>query len=248
MLLYILNIVITVAFIIHIFKTGQERYWIFIVIILPVAGFIAYFIMVILPSLMNSRRGHQVSHKIMKMLNPQAELKEAQHQYEIAQTFTNQKRLGDAYFGMKAYTQSLAMYEQILKGLYATDPHLLLQIAKCQFHLGNAEASLQTLAQLKTHNPDFHTPDGHLYYAKGLALIGKQAEATHEFEALVKYYPGFEARVCYAEALISWNEHERAKPILLALQSEAKRAERYVRELNAESLSRMKKLLAEHFG
>lgn len=243
---YILDLIIAFCCIIHVFKTGQDRYWIYIVIILPVAGFLAYLLMVVIPGLMNTRRGYKVTNQIKKMLNPQAELKEAKKEYEIAQTYINQKRLGDALFGVKEYQQALLMYQDILKGLYKTDPELLLQIAKCQLHLNNPEGCLESLSDLKTHNPDFHTAEGHLYYAKALSAQGKRAEARHEFEAIIKYYPGFEARVSYAEALIAWNELESAKEVLQSLNQEVKRSERHVRELNEESLSRMKKLLSEH--
>lgn len=243
---YILNLVIAFCCIIHVFKTGQDRYWIYLVIILPVAGFLAYLVMVVIPSLINTRRGYKVTNKIKKMLNPQAELKEAKREYEIAQTYINQKRLGDALFAVKEYRSVLSMYEGILTGLYRTDPELLLQIAKCQLHLNNPEGCLESLSDLKTHNPDFHTAEGHLYYAKALSKNGKREESRHEFEALIKYYPGFEARVSYAEALIVWDELESAKTVLQALNQEVKRSERHVRELNEESLSRMKKLLSEY--
>lgn len=242
---YILNLIIVFCCIIHVFKTGQDRYWIYIVIILPVIGFLAYLAAIILPSLMNTRRGHKVTHKIKKMLNPQAELKSAKKAYEIVQTYSNQKRLGDALFAVQEYSQALSMYRGILTGLYRTDPDLLLQIAKCQLHLGDAASCLDSLSILKTHNPHFHTPDGHLYYAKALSLQGKLLESRHEFDALIQYYPGFEAKVSYAEALISWNDLESAKVLLQSLNKEVKRSERHVRELNVESISRMKKLLAE---
>lgn len=244
--LYILDLIIAFCCVIHVFKTGQDRYWIYIVIILPVAGFLAYLLMIVIPSLMNTRRGYKVTNKIKKILNPQAELKEAKREYEIAQTYINQKRLRDALFVVKEYQSALSMYEGILTRLYRTDPELLLQIAKCQFHLNNTEGCLASLSELKTHNPDFHTPDGHLYYAKALSLQGKIAESRHEFEALIRYYPGFEARVSYAEVLIAWNELESAKAVLQSLNQEVKRSERHVRELNEESLSRMKKLLSEY--
>lgn len=243
---YILNLLMAFGCIIHIFKTGQERYWIYIVIILPVAGFLAYLLMIVIPGLMNTRRGYKVTNKLKKMLNPQAELKAATREYEISQTFINQKRLGDALFSVTEYQQALLMYQGILKGLYSTDPEILLQIAKCQLHLEDSKACLETLSELKIHNPDFHTPDGHLYYAKALSLQGKIAEARHEFDALIQYYPGFEARVCYGEALISWDDLEAAKVLLQALSQEAKRSERHVRELNEASLTRMKKILAQY--
>lgn len=243
---YILDLIIAFCCVIHVFKTGQDRYWIYIVIILPVAGFLAYLLMVVLPGLLNSRQGYKVTNKIKKILNPQAELKEALKANETAETYANQKRLGDAYLGVKEYQQALMVYLRILKGLYATDPELLLQIAKCYYHLGNADECLNTLTQLKTHNPDFHTAIGHLYYAKALALKGDKVASKHEYQAIIQYYPGFDARVSYAEDLLAWGDLEEAKALLQTLSREVKRSERHVRELNEESVKRMKQLLTEN--
>ncbi len=242
---YILDLIIAFCCIIHIVKTGQDRYWIYIVIILPIAGFLAYLFLVVLPGMMSTRQGYRVANKIKNILNPQAELKAATKEYEIVQSFANQKRLGDALLGVKEYSQALALYQDILKGFYITDPELLLQIAKCHFHLGNNVDCLNTLTELKKHNPSYHTPDGHLYFAKALSSQGRVSESRHEFEALIQYYPGFEAKVSYAESLILWNDLESAKVLLQSLNKEVKRSERHVREVNAESISRMKKLLTE---
>ena len=47
--LFILSILIQVALVIHIVKTGRSTTWIWIVVMLPVAGSIAYFVLEGLP-------------------------------------------------------------------------------------------------------------------------------------------------------------------------------------------------------
>ncbi len=63
-----------------------------------------------------------------------------------------------------------------------------------------AQAALDTLRET---NPDFNSPDAHLTYAQALEAQGKDAEAAEEYEELVKYYPGEEARFRYAMLLIA---------------------------------------------
>ena len=74
---YFLSILITLACIIHIMKTGQERYWVLIVIIAPMLGPIAYFVVVILPNLMDSRRGHKINKNIKGLVNHNADINSA---------------------------------------------------------------------------------------------------------------------------------------------------------------------------
>ncbi|OIO72489.1 MAG: hypothetical protein CO186_03685 [Zetaproteobacteria bacterium CG_4_9_14_3_um_filter_49_83] len=49
--LIVLSVLLQVAFIVHIAKTGRSTYWIWIVLMLPLAGSIAYFIVELLPEL-----------------------------------------------------------------------------------------------------------------------------------------------------------------------------------------------------
>jgi len=54
------------------------------------------------------------------------------------------------------------------------------------------------LRQLREANPDYHSPNGHLLFARSLEDQGKIDQALQEFTALVNYYPGQEGRCRYA--------------------------------------------------
>ena len=243
---YFLSILITLVCIIHIMKTGQERYWVLIVIIAPMLGPIAYFVVVILPSLMDSRRGHKINKNIKGLVNPNADIKSAENEVRTAPTFMNQKYLADAYFASHRYQDALTIYQKIQVGLYANDPELLLQIAKCHFFLNQPQLTIQALDELRATNPDYDSSEGHLFYAKSLAAQGNTQRAIEEFDALVVYYRGYEAKVSYVEALIQLNELDKAKERALALRDEVKLIPSHVRDLNSECLKRLKKIISDH--
>ncbi|GAA5097171.1 tetratricopeptide repeat protein [Wohlfahrtiimonas larvae] len=243
---YFLSILITLICIIHIMKTGQERYWVLIVIIAPMLGPIAYFIVVTLPSLMDSRRGHQINKNIKGLVNPNADIKAAENEVRTAPTFMNQKYLADAYFAAQRYQDALTVYQKIQVGLYANDPELLLQIAKCHFFLNQPQITIQTLDTLRAKNPDYDSSEGHLFYAKALAAQGNTQRALEEFDALVVYYRGYEAKVSYIEALIQLNEIDKARELALLLSAEIDSIPKHVKDLNSDCLKRLKKILNHH--
>ena len=53
--------------------------------------------------------------------------------------------------------------------------------------------------------------DGHLLFARTLAALEKYADAESEFEVLISYYPGPQARIYYAEMLAKMSRLREAK-------------------------------------
>src|SRR5471032_2198158 len=56
--IYILVLLLEIACIVHIMRTGRERFWIYIVLFLPMAGMLAYLAAEVLPDLLGSRTAH----------------------------------------------------------------------------------------------------------------------------------------------------------------------------------------------
>ena len=95
MFLYILQLVLMVAFVVHIVKTGRSTIWIWIVIMLPFAGALAYLIVELLPELMNSRTGRTAAKKVDATINPHRTLKQATQQYTLTDTVENTLQLAN---------------------------------------------------------------------------------------------------------------------------------------------------------
>ncbi len=63
----ILSAILQVALVVHIIKTGRSTTWIWIVVMLPLAGSIAYLLLEVLPDLMAGRQAEGYN-KIYRML------------------------------------------------------------------------------------------------------------------------------------------------------------------------------------
>lgn len=74
---------------IHAYRTGQERYWIFIIFCFPVIGCVAYFVIVMLPETGADRHGHTLLMRLQDKLNPERHLRKLTEELAIAETNQN---------------------------------------------------------------------------------------------------------------------------------------------------------------
>ena len=71
MIYLVATIALQVALVIHIIRTGRNQLWLWAVILLPVAGSIAYFIVEVLPGLMGSRTVRTAHANVIAKLDPE---------------------------------------------------------------------------------------------------------------------------------------------------------------------------------
>jgi hypothetical protein len=70
-----LSFIIQIALIVHVLKTGRPYYWTFIIFI-PGVGPLVYFIVELLPELMDSQQGRNAVRGIKKTLDPTGDLRQ----------------------------------------------------------------------------------------------------------------------------------------------------------------------------
>jgi hypothetical protein len=116
----------------------------------------------------------------------------------LSPTVQNKTALAQEYLASGQPQDAVALYREALTGIHATDPALMLGLARALFRLGATAEVLVTLDRLREANPDYSSPEGHLLYARSLEMEGRTAEALYEYAALIAYYPGQEARCRYA--------------------------------------------------
>lgn len=222
--LIVISILLQVALVLHIVKTGRNTTWIWIVVMLPLAGSIAYFIIEVLPDLMAGKTGRSVSRTISKTINPNQALKQVVNDYAIADTTENSKKLAEEYLDQKMYVEARALYQKCLHGIHLTDPYLMHGLAKAEFALGKFEAACDTLDELIRYNPDFKNQDAHLLYAQVQEALGNTEAALHEYEVLHGYYVGPEASYRYALLSRKQGNLELANEVLAGIVATGERA------------------------
>jgi len=238
--LYILTIVIQVAFVLHIVKTKRNTTWIWIVIILPLAGAIAYFIIEILPDLIQSRSGRSAKRTIGKIINPNKDLNNAASNYSIVDTVENSITLAEEFIDKEMYLEAKALYEKCLKGIHEGDPDILFGVARAEFGLTHYKKTKSILDEVIKNNPDYKNQKAHLLYARALEELNETDLALEEYAVLDNYYLGAEATYRYARLLKKSGQDEKSNACFEKIIAASKISGKHYNSLNKEWLSKSK--------
>jgi hypothetical protein len=210
-LLGILILIAEITCAVHVVRTGRQYYWIYIIIGVPVIGIAAYFFAEIMPELMQTRTARQAASGVARAINPGKGMREALRRIEITPTAENKARLAEEYLLAGQRAEATALYRDALVGVHATDPGMMLGLARALFAQGDTAQTQTVLEKLREANPEYNAPDGHLLYARSLEDQGKIDAALEEYQALAVYYPGQEARCRYALLLLRNGRADEAR-------------------------------------
>lgn len=237
-----LHIVVALFFAVHAVRSGQDRYWLFILFVFPLLGSVVYAIAIWLPELRYSHGGRQLVRGARRLLDPARELRAAQEAFDTAATTDNRARLADALVEAGRPAEAVPHYRDALRGIHADDPDTQVRLAKALLESGQAGEARQLLDGLIRRRPDFRSPAGHLIYARAVAEEGDRAKARNEFDTLIGYFSGFEARARYAEVLDGWGEGEAAMRLREESLQQARRLPAHSRRMNREWLKRLERI------
>ncbi len=236
-----LHVIIALFFAIHAMKTHQDKYWLMILFAFPLFGSLIYGVTIWLPDARNTRQGRTIEYALVNVLDPSRELRQAQEAIDIASTPDNRIRLAQALVNAKRPSEAIPQYQSVLNGIYANDPKIQTHLARAFLEAGNAREAKELLDLIISQNPNFKSPDGHLLYARALSALNERKLAREEYEVLVGYYVGLEARARYVETLLQWDDPFRANAILEESLKIAKRMPRSARQINQEWIATLEK-------
>ncbi len=235
-IIYLLQI----ALIVHVLRTRRNMYWIFILIIAPGIGGLAYLIVELIPDFMNNWRARRALRGMRKVLDPGADLRQRQRQHRLSGSVDAARHLASELVAGGRYAEAIAHYEQALTGLYEHDPDLMLGLATAQFGNEQFEEARDTLELLIEKNPDYKSPDGHLLYARAVEACGDDEKALEEYRAVAAYYAGAEARLRYGSILERLGDADAARAEYEEIISTAELAPRHYRRAQREWINEAK--------
>jgi len=206
----ILSVIVQIALIIHVVRTGRPTYWVFIILIAPGIGSLAYAIVELLPELSGNYRARSAVRGVRKTLDPGGDLRRRQKEHKLSGSVDATRHLAGEFMDNGRYDEAIVLYQEALTGLYEHDPDLLLGLATAQFGNEKFEDTRETLDTLIETNPDFRSSDGHLLYARSVEACGDNDKAREEYAAVAAYYAGAEARVRYGRFLETQGDNEVA--------------------------------------
>lgn len=224
MLLIAFSIIVQLALVVHIIKTGRNTSWVFIVLFFPLIGALAYFIIELLPEFTHTHTARNAQRNLAKAVDPDKTLRQASEQYTLAPTAQSAMDLASEHLRRANYSAAKEIYHRALSGVHDDDPDLLLGLAQAHFGLADYAAVITCLDTLKVKNPAKPTQDGHLLYARALEALGQVDAALHEYETLVGYYSGPEASCRLAALLKAQGRAAEARALFESVLTRSKTA------------------------
>lgn len=229
--------------IVHVLKSGRSRYWIMILLFMPLIGGAAYLLIELLPEFSGSITGQRAVRNVRQTLNPGADLRQHEAAWRQSPNVDNSRRYAEALLDAGKTQEAEEIINQALKGLFKTEPTLLLLKARLQFETDRTAEATATLESLQEHNPDFRSAEGHLLYARSLEAQDRVAEAVREYSAVSGYFPGVEARYRLALCLAADGQEKAARKEYESILNDAKLAPAHFRKSQKPWLDAVKKEL-----
>ncbi len=223
----ILSLILQIACCVHVVRTGRPLYWVFILLVFSYLAVIVYLIAEVLPDLRHNPSARRAARSVRSRIDPEHEKRKADRKLGLSDTPETRRQLAEECLRSGDFARAEDLFANALKGLYRTDPDLMLGLARAQYGLGKARDTRATLDALIAANPGFRSTDGHLLYARAVEDLGDPEAALHEYEAVVQGYPGEEARARYGLLLKRQGDTARARAVFQEILTRSDALPRY---------------------
>jgi hypothetical protein len=222
--LYVLSAIIQFSFAFHAMKTGRGAMWVTIIIVFPVAGCIAYYLMEVFPGTREERAVRKHVRDIAKAMNPDGELKRRSEELEQTASVENKAKLGEECLERGMFDEAIRLFEGCLVGPHANDPGILFSLARARFYNGDMRPAEEIIEKLIVAHPKFRHDEVLLLRARVDEALGATQRALNAYEALRGRYVGFEAKYRYGMLLKRLGRDNEAYELFNFIGANAKRS------------------------
>lgn len=240
-----LSLLFSIYLCVHVVRTGQSWFWLWIILILQPLGGLVYLAAVIAPPLLGGRTARRLGAAARETLDPHREYREAKADCDDAPTVRNQSRLAAAAAELGRHEEAERLYAAAAQGVHVDDPTLNLGRAKALLDLGRAAEALPILDRLQADPDQGRAGALALARARALEAAGRLGEAEQAYRAAVESVPGFEALGRQGAFLARSGRTAEARDLLADLDRriartspQFRREARHWRDLIAEALGR----------
>jgi hypothetical protein len=213
-----LMVVIQVLLCVHVVRTGQQMYWLWIIIAFGPIGSLVYVAAVILPELMGGSTARRLGKAARDTLDPGRAYREAKAACDDAPTVANRMRLAQAAAGLGRYDEAEVLYGEALHGIHADDPALLLGRANALIELGRFGEALPLLDKLGEDQDKGRTPTAALALGRTYEGLGRFGEADTAYQWASGRLPGLEGLARYAAFLAHTDRRDEAREALTEIE------------------------------
>jgi hypothetical protein len=229
--LFILLLIFSIVLCVHVVRTGQQMYWLWIILAFQGIGGLIYVIAVIIPSWTGGKTARRIGAAARETLDPERAYRNAKAAYDDTPTVANAMRLAAAASAHGRHAEAEALYAAAAQGVHAEDSAILLGHANALIELGRyAEAlpPLQKVAELA--DKGLRTPQAALAEGRAYEGLGRLSEAQEAYEYAAGRLPGMEALARYAAFLAHVGRKAEAAEQLAEIDRRIRRADPYFRK------------------
>jgi hypothetical protein len=232
-----------VLLVVHVLATGRSRYWILLLLFVPLIGGLAYLVLEILPELGGGIRGQRAKRSLGRVVNPGGRTKKLAAEWERTPNADNARHYAAALLESGRLDEAETVIDQALSGLFSTEPNLMLIKAKLKFEQGDPQGSADLLEILQRENPEFRSAEGHLLLARALERAGQTERSLREYREVANYFPGVEARYRLARALAAAGFESESREEYERILQDARLAPAHFRRAQAHWLRKSRSAL-----
>jgi hypothetical protein len=238
-------LLIGIALCIHVVRTNQSLYWIFLILFVPALGALVYLIAIVIPELAGGARAKRMGMAARDALDPTREYRQAKAATDESPTVHNRMRLAAAAASLGRHGEAERLYAESMQGIHADDPALLLGRANALIELGRAPEALPLVERLGEEQSAAPSPSTALAQARVLEALGRFSEADASYQWAAGRMPGLEAIARYAAFLARIGRKQEAADSIAEIDRRIGRANpqfrregRAWRDLAAQALAR----------
>ena len=209
--------------IIHVLRHRRQMWWILCILLFPLFGSVFYFLYEVAPGSREQRAALKFGSDIVKSINPDKELQRRAAEMEVCGSIANRVSFAAECTERGMFDEAIRIYRGAREGQYQHAPDLLLGLARAYYFNNQAADARATLAELRSHHPDYYRQEVAILNARAADAGGDRPAALAELESLLSTSVGLEARYRYAEILWRDGQAGRAKNELERVVEHAKR-------------------------
>jgi hypothetical protein len=243
-----LHIIIALFFAVHAVRSGQNTYWLFILLAFPFLGSVVYFFSIYLPNSRLPRQARQLTGSAVKALDPGREVREARQAYDYSPTAQNGIRLAQALLAADQAQASLQYFEASMQGPFANDLEIRWGAAQAAYAAGQSQQALTHLRQIAETDVRFRAEAVGLLVAKSYAALGDQEMARKSFVFVCEHFGSFDVTAEYAIWAAGQGDWTTANSLRAELEKGMTYWGSQQRMLNKDMLQRLKTAFANPPG
>lgn len=239
-MIFFIPIILQALLIIHVYKTGRDRFWIFILIFVPFAGGLAYLAVAILPDLVHSSSVKAAHQNINKAISPNRELELLQSKAARTPTLENIRALGEEYLRRGNYGSAIDSFKQCLQGPFSDNVPVMTKLAWAYYESNQLEAADTLLNEIIQIQQDDQTAEVFMLHGNIKNKLGDFQNAEESFQAAAHKSSDLKYKFKYGKYLSDRGEVERANVIFHQIFLSYETMPAYSRKFNRKWINLVK--------